>query len=504
METFDQLQQKLVAMWRSIGTAADDPEAEDRTIVVVPSISIEIDFPASALQAYEERLLFLLFLLRKPQVRLIYITSLAIRPAIIDYYLELLPGMVSSNARKRLMLVSPQDGSSIPLTQKLLDRPNLIRHIRSLIPDVEQAHMVPFLTTDLERELAVQLGIPMYAADPRYFAFGTKSGCRRVFAEEGVQHPLGFEDLYSEEALLDALAQLRAGRSTVEKAVVKLNEGVSGLGNALVDLRDLPAPGDPGEAAALRTRLHGMRLEAGSGSVDDYLTSAADKGAIVEEFIAGVEVRSPSTQLRITPLGEVELLSTHDQMLGGPSGQSYLGAIFPADPAYSRAIMRESIKVGERFAREGIVGRFAIDFVVVRRDDGTWNAYAIEVNLRKGGTTAPYLILEYLTDGQYNAETGLFTTAQGHPKYYVASDHIESPAYRVLTVPELFDIVSVHRLHYTHTTQTGIVMHILTGVGELGRVGITAIGDSPDEARAKYEQFIAVLDQEAALRLHRE
>jgi hypothetical protein len=37
-------------------------------------------------------------------------------------------------------------------------------------------------------------------------------------------------------------------------------------------------------------------------------------------------------QLRITPDGRVELLSTHDQLLGGPSGQSYLGCMFPADP----------------------------------------------------------------------------------------------------------------------------------------------------------------------------
>ncbi|MCD4686007.1 MAG: hypothetical protein K8S97_08725 [Anaerolineae bacterium] len=504
MKPFDVLQQKLVAMWKSIGTAADDLEAEERTIVVVPSLSLDIEFPPSALQAYEERLLFLLFLLRKPQVRLIYVTSLPIRPEIIDYYLEMLPGMVSCNARKRLLLVSPEDGSPHALSQKLLDRPHLLQHIRDLIPNVEQAHMVPFLTTDLERELAVQLSIPMYAADPRFFAFGTKSGCRRVFAEEGVQHPLGYEDLYSEDAVLEALTQLRAQRPAVAQAVVKLNEGVSGLGNALLDLTSLPAPGAANEAAALRDRLHGMQLESGGGTVANYLTTLADNGAIVEEYIAGEEVRSPSAQLRVTPLGEVDLLSTHDQMLGGPSGQSFLGAVFPADPAYSWTIMRDALKVGERFAREGIVGRFALDFVVVKRADGTWDSYAIEVNLRKGGTTAPYLILEYLTDGRYNSETGLFATAQGHPKYYVASDHIEAPDYRVFTVMELFDIVSEHRLHFTHTTQTGIIMHILTGVGELGRVGITAIGDSPQDARALYERFSAVLDREAALRLGRD
>ena len=72
-------------------------------------------------------------------------------------------------------------------------------------------------------------------------------------------------------------------------------------------------------------------------SFDEYAAKFRARGGIVEERVGvgAKEVRSPSVQLRITPLGKVELLSTHDQMLGGPSGQSYLGCIFPADPAYA-------------------------------------------------------------------------------------------------------------------------------------------------------------------------
>jgi hypothetical protein len=185
-------------------------------------------------------------------------------------------------------------------------------------------------------------------------------------------------------------------------------------------------------------------------------------------------------------------------MLGGPSGQSYLGAIFPADPAYSWKIMRDALKVGERLAKEGIVGRFALDFVVVKKGDGDWDSYAIEVNLRKGGTTAPFLILQYLTDGLYEAESGLFFTSQGDSKYYVASDHLENPAYRLFTTERLFDIVSVNNLHYNHANQTGVIMHLITGVGELGRVGVTAIANSPQGANDLYRRFSDVLDREAA------
>ena len=99
-----------------------------------------------------------------------------------------------------------------------------------------------------------------------------------------------------------------------------------------------------------------------------YVAKLAERGGIVEERISGREFRSPSAQLRVTPLGEVEALSTHDQMLGGPSGQSYLGCRFPASAEYGPAIMREAMKVGRRLMQEGVLGRFALDFVAVRND----------------------------------------------------------------------------------------------------------------------------------------
>ena len=273
------------------------------------------------------------------------------------------------------------------------------------------------------------------------------------------------------------------------------------MGNAVVDLRELPAPGDAAETEAIAGRLRAMQFELPELAYDAYLQGVAAQGAIVEEMIEGDVKQSPSVQMRISPLGKVEILSTHDQMLGGPSGQSYLGAIFPADPAYSRLITREAVKIGDRFVREGIVGRFALDFLTVQRPDGDWDAYAIEVNLRKGGTTHPFLTLQYLTDGLYDPETGQFTTEQGEQRCYVASDHVESPAYRIFTADDLLDLISVHRLTFDQTCQTGVVLHMFSGVGQLGRLGVTCIHGTPERARGLYEEFVRLLDDEAARRL---
>jgi len=496
---FERLQEKLVPLWQQIGTGPGGPVQEPNTAVVVPSLSFDVDEPASTLQAYEQRFLFLLFLLRQPNLRLTYVTSQPIQESIIDYYLDLLPGIVSSHARKRLDLICLEDGSREPLSQKLLARPHVLARIRALIPNADMAHMIPFNTTDLEREVALRLGIPMYAADPDCFAFGTKSGGRRVFAEEDVPHPLGQEDLYSEESVVQAIRTMRTQRPAMEKVIVKLNEGVSGMGNATVDLAQCSEPGAPSELDAIAQAVRGMQFELSSVRYEDYVRSMQEDGAIVEELIAGRTMRSPSAQLRITPLGEVELLSTHDQILGGPSGQTYLGARFPADAAYAWPIMEQAEKIGQRLAREGVIGRFAVDFVVVQGEAGQWQPYAIEVNLRKGGTTAPHLTLEYLTDGRYHAHEGAFHTVRGDERCYVASDHLESPAYRVFTPDSLFDIVSRHRLHFDHARQTGVVMHMLCDVGASGRIGATVIAPTHEEADALYDHFVAVLDQEASL-----
>ena len=492
---FERLQERLVPLWRSIQAMNQDPQ----TIVVVPSITLDT-FEGSniQMQPYEERYLFLLLLLRQPRARLVYVTSQPILPSIIDYYLDLLPGVIPSHARQRFFPVAVLDGSSEPLSVKLLQRPRLLERIRSLIPDPARAHLVPYNTTELERDVAVRLGIPMYGADPRHFPLGTKSGCRRLFEEEGVPHPVGIEDLRTVDDVVDAIVELRSRKPSIGQVIVKLNEGVSGEGNATVDLSGLPSPGDGSERDGIRRAVEAMAFELDDATFEGYVDKLAERGGVVEERIQGRDFRSPSVQLRATPLGDVELLSTHDQLLGGPSGQAYLGCIFPANTEYAPAITREAAKIGRRLAREGVIGRFALDFVTVRDDAGEWEPYAIEINLRKGGTTHPFLTLQFLTDGTYDPETATFTAPSGKRKYFVASDHVENPAYRGLTPDDLFDIVVRHGLHFDQSRQTGVVFHMMSALSELGWCGMTAVGDSPQEAREIYDRAVGILDAEAA------
>ena len=171
---FERLQERLVPLWQRISRINDSPQ----TIVVVPSQTIDFDCQGAEMQAYEERMLFMVLLLRQSRARMIYVTSQSILPATVDYYLSLMPGIVNSHALRRFINVAVEDRTPRPLTLKLLERPHVCERIRSLIDDPMNAHMVPFNVTLHERNLALRLGIPLYGADPKFWQLGSKSGSR--------------------------------------------------------------------------------------------------------------------------------------------------------------------------------------------------------------------------------------------------------------------------------------------------------------------------------------
>jgi hypothetical protein len=216
-------------------------------------------------------------------------------------------------------------------------------------------------------------------------------------------------------------------------------------------------------------------------------------GAVVEAFIEGAEKRSPSAQFRIDPRGTIQILSTHDQCLGGPGGQVFLGCRFPADPAYRLAIQAEAAKVAAPLRAAGVLGRVGVDFVTVRAEDG-WHSYAIEINIRKGGTTHPYLMLQFLTGGACDPATGRFLTPSGQERCYTATDNLESENYRGITPPDLMDIAILNGLHYDGTAQEGVVFHLIGALSEFGKLGLVCVGRTPEAAESFYARTVGILN----------
>jgi hypothetical protein len=477
---FAQLQRRLCP-FESIDASQS---AQERTIVAIPSINFApwvLDSHASELAALEERCLYLLFALRRPLTRLIVVTSLPVQERVVDYYLGLMPQVV--DAKDRLYFLSPRDDSPRPLAQKVLEHPELLARLRALIPDRDRSFIAPYDVLDFERDLALALDVPVYGVDPRFARHGRKSGCRRLFARAGVAHPLGVTDIQDTTELATALLALREAQPHLQAAVVKLDDGVYGQGNRVVNLRDLPPATSSQARAAIDARVRNLPPA--------YVDKLTD-GAVVEELITG-EIRSPSVQMRILPDGAPVVISTHDQVLGGELGQTYVGGQFPADPQYAPMIVDEARKVGDYLAAEGVVGRFGVDFVVARRATG-WVPYAVEINLREGGTSHPYGALWLLTGGSLDERKVCFTTPSGQVKHYFATDWLIAPDYAAIGLNVFLEASSAAGLDWNPGSQTGAIYFMLRGLEDRGWIGVVTIGNSADNAHEIYLKVVRLLD----------
>ncbi len=490
---FARLQARLPGMFRRIFSDRDAP----RTIVVLPSLSLDPDVlgKIAGIHHYEERMLGMLTLLRLPRARLVYLTSQPIPETIIDYYLHLLQGVPTSHARARLVQLACFDGGPRPLTQKILERPRLMEKLRESIGDPDAAHISAFSVSPLERTLAVRLGVPIYGCDPALQEFGSKSGGRQLMRKANVEVPDGEENLAEVADIAEGLVALRRRNPGLRRALVKLNHGFSGEGNAAFAFAG--APEGSGLQAWVSRRLPRMKFEARDMPWEAFAGKARQMGAVVEAFVEGAEKSSPSAQFRIDPLGVAAAVSTHDQILGGPSGGVFLGCRFPADEAYRREIQADGAKIVDALKERGVLGRFGVDFVCVK-EKGQWRRYAIEINLRKGGTTHPFLMLEFLTGGAYDSNSGLFLTPSGRPRYYSASDNLESERYKGLTPHDLVDIAVLNRLHYDGATQEGVVFHLIGALSEFGKLGVVCVGETPERAQCLYRRTVEILDRAQA------
>jgi hypothetical protein len=470
------------------------------TAVVVPSQSVD---PAElekieGVAHYEERALFNLMLLRHPRQRVVYVTSKRLNPLVVDYYLHQMRGVPAAHAHRRLTLLDCDDASARPLSEKILERPRLLARIREAIADPERAHLNVFNASPLERTLSLALGIPLNAPDPDLIGYGSKTGSRGVFRAAGIPMAPGREGLRDTEDLAEGIAELWAEDPDLARVVVKLNNSFSGEGNALLDLRPLaehlgPQPSAATRRAAVYRGLHHLALEAPDLGIEGYRAQFDHMGGVCEAWIEGHGKRSPSAQLRINPLGEVQVVSTHDQVLGGPSGQVFLGATFPAEPIYRLEIQELGRRVGAVLASRGVIGRFGVDFLAIPHESGALDLYAVEINLRQGGTTHPFNILKLLTDGVYDEDTGVFRTTQGQPRAYFATDTLKDPAYRGLLPFDLLDRLVLEGMSF-RPNETGVLFHLLGCLSEFGKLGCVCVEASVEDAKALYLQVVRMLD----------
>ena len=375
-------------------------ESETNDLVVLPSMSFDLQELRSVrgIVHYEERMLYFLFKLGHRHTRLTYVTSCPLDPAIVRYYLSFLkePEDIDS----RMTLLSVCDGSlNQTLCQKVLNHPRLVARIRSQVHNHAKKHLLATPTqlcvirgTLEEVQLARALEIPMLAAkEEKNQSWGSKAGSRSCFEQLGIPYPDGVNRAcFTEASLIEAIVALVARHPSVRAGVVKLQEGFSGNGNAILDCSSLQKY--MAETVKRNNEvLYQLTLDALNRldfcskerrSWTEYRDQMRQMGAIVEVLIQPLRdsnqelMTSPSVQVVMHENQTVEVLSTHEQIL---DGQRYTGCAFPCRAAYRQDLMEYGARAGRFLAQEGITDHFSIDFVCVENKEGVWSIYAIEI-----------------------------------------------------------------------------------------------------------------------------
>lgn len=472
---FDELQGRL-------GAALDANTAGSQTphvLVAMPSYSVGeslLSHYAGRIPVLEHRyLLASLILARIESCELVFVSSREPEPDVLAYYAALLPDDVREQRWPHFRILTVPDGSARSVAAKLLDHPQLIDDLRRSFAG-RPALIEPWNVTDAEVGVARRLRAPINGSAPALRGLAFKSAGRRLFARAGVPTPAGREDVRSLDDVVEAIAAIRADRPGVPGVVIKHDDSGAGDGNVVIDLLSPQATG-----SGLRERLERLST---------WYRDDLRNGGVVEELVGGEWTTSPSVQLDIRPSGNVVVLSTHEQMLGGENGQVYTGCRFPAQPAYAAEIGRYALAAGGLLAAEGAVGRASVDFVAARSAAGTWTVAALEINLRKGGTTHPFCALRNLVPGAYDVEAGTWTAADGKPRAYISTDNAVDEVWRGVLPQLVIDSIARAGLQFDHRTGTGVVLHMLSGLAIDGRFGLTAIGRSAEHAEELYQRSL--------------
>ena len=419
---------------------------------------------------------------------IVYISTRAPLPEVLDYYLELIPEPNRDSTRERITIVEVDDGTPRSVAKRLLDRPDLIAKVREHVGD-RPAFIEPWNVTESEVSLALALDMPINGTAPELRPIAFKSAGRRLFAEAGVPAPFGREDVRTTDDIIQAVHAIQANRADTAGVVIKHDDSGAGDGNAVIDLRPMADAPDPD--AWLRSKIDDL---------PEWYRTDLELGGVVEERIAGERFSSPSAQVDLRPDGRVTVLATHEQVLGGPGGQVYLGCRFPADPAYAPVLAEHATRIGERLAARGAIGRFSVDFVAAASAGGPWDVYAIEVNLRKGGTTHPYSALRNLVPGRYDPVAGLWIADDGTTRAYSSTDNLVDESWLGLAPADVIRAVRDAGLQFDPLSGTGTVLHMLSALAIDGRFGLTAIALTPEGAETMFEGVRSTVAELAATR----
>ena len=222
-------------------------EIESHDLLVIPSLSFSPTELATipGVKHYEERVLYVLLALQNdPSTRLTIVTSAPIPEWILRYFYSLLQGdnhtTVDDYSTQVEFLSLHDESKSRCLTEKILSRPDILRRLQSPVENRPRRTLMVYRGTRFEAQLSQILQLPYYAAKEEHYIYGTKHGSRSLFRDVGVPCADGtYDAAFSATDLSRGIWSVLERHNCATKGVVKLADGFSGMGNAIIDLTNI-------------------------------------------------------------------------------------------------------------------------------------------------------------------------------------------------------------------------------------------------------------------------
>jgi len=472
-----------------------------------------------------------LFDVREPSVDVLYVAPFPLNDDVAHYFAKVLEIGGVEEPQKRYKVVVPENYHRFPphfsLTLLLLYSPRALRRIANFCRG-KPAYIVPNVVGPEELRLAMALGIPLLAPEPRVAAvFGSKSGAKRIFHAAQVNVAPGAHDLYDEEDLLGALAQLISVHLDVPRWMFKLDDEFGGRGHAHVDTKSLPcyqqllkehdAAPDEWEEEATQAHVH-QRLVAELLEVlpqravinmrwlwrtwADYVVAFKRAGGVIEA--SPLEIRSsPSANLLVEPDGTVNLTSVHEQIFS--SAYTFVGAALPQTAVPFPALREAALAVGKACYQRNIIGHVGVDFVSFLDHDGVLRVWAVDLNVRMTHSALTFGFFHFLVRGHFDPHTGLYHAAQAGDcaasdtqRSYVMNELLFHPQLFCIRHSVFFNLCRLKGVSFDLQERTGTVFNLVDSFAR-GVIGILTVGKTLLDALRKFADCLDFIQRQVGL-----
>lgn len=478
--------------------AKDFPE--QRLLISVPSMSIPeaVLGDINGIELYEERMLYVMSYLQQEKTEVIFVSSQPINIAVLAYYAEQFATQrVTAQSIVRRFHPIAVGIDERYLTTRLLRQKNAIDRIRKVVKKFENSVLMCFAVSYAEEQLARALGVPLYGARAS-LRCGTKSFSRKVFEEANVPFAHGYSGLRTRQEVYHAIARLWVEYPHMNQIVIKADVGVSGASNARILLTNIqPHNGTLKNVTSceryVRKALENKKLwplivkDLPDPNLDKFFhVFESCGGGVVEQWIDDV-VASPSVQFDVLPDGLIDINSTYDQVL---SGVMYKGGKSPAHQLYARELISLASKIGPHVYKYGCLSKVSVDTVAKKSRDGC-TLYAVEINVRCGGTSHPTAMAYGTCGAQINRSDGSVRTPDGRRLFIESHDNLQDDAWIGCEPYAIIQAIKKHNLAFNG--ERGIIGHLFSTLKTYGKTGGTFMARSPEDATKLCQDYVQML-----------